>query len=38
MVVHFEECIELLNATANSAPAPLDSGVGQKSTDPLQSA
>ena len=31
-----KECIELLNATANSAPAPLDSGVGQKSTDPLQ--
>ena len=31
-----KECIELLNATANSAPAPLDSGVGQNSTDPLQ--
>ena len=29
-----KECIELLNATAESAPAPLDSGVGQKSTDP----
>ena len=31
-----KECIELLNATARSAPAPLDSGVGQKSTDPSQ--
>ena len=31
-----KECIELLNATANSAPAPLDSGVGQNSTDPPQ--
>ena len=27
-----KECIELLNATSNYAPAPLDSGVGQKST------
>ena len=31
-----KECIELLSATAKSAPAPLDSGVGQKSTDPSQ--
>ena len=31
-----KECIELLNATANSAPAPLDSGVGHKPTDPPQ--
>ena len=31
-----KECIELLNATANSAPAPLDSGVGQNSTGPPQ--
>ena len=31
-----KECIELLNATAKSAPAPLDSGVGQKFTDPPQ--
>ena len=31
-----KECIELLNATSNYAPAPLDSGVGQKSTDPPQ--
>ena len=29
-----KECIELLNAAVESAPAPLDSGVGQKSTDP----
>ena len=29
-----KECIELLNTTTNIAPAPLDSGVGQKSTDP----
>ena len=29
-----KECIELLNATVTTAPAPLDSGVGQKSTDP----
>ena len=25
-----KECIELLHATAQFAPAPLDSGVGQK--------
>ena len=31
-----KECIELLNATHNDTPAPLDSGVGQKSTDPSQ--
>ena len=31
-----KECIELLNATVESAPAPLDSGVGQKPTDPPQ--
>ena len=31
-----KECIELLNATSNSTPAPLDSGVGQISTDPPQ--
>ena len=31
-----KECIELLNATPNYAPAPLDSGVGKKSTDPPQ--
>ena len=31
-----KECIELLNTTTNIAPAPLDSGVGQKSTDPAQ--
>ena len=31
-----KECIELLNATSNYAPAPLDSGVGQKPTDPSQ--
>ena len=29
-----KECIELLNATSNNTPAPLDSGVGQKPTDP----
>ena len=29
-----KECIELLNATSNYTPAPLDSGVGQKSIDP----
>ena len=29
-----KECIELLNATSNHTPAPLDSGVGQISTDP----
>ena len=28
------ECIELLNAAVESAPAPLDSGVGHKPTDP----
>ena len=31
-----KECIELLNTTTNSAPAPLDSGVGQNPTDPSQ--
>ena len=31
-----KECIELLNTTAKIAPAPLDSGVGQNSTDPPQ--
>ena len=31
-----KECIELLNTTAQIAPAPLDSGVGQNSTDPPQ--
>ena len=31
-----KECIELLNTTTEIAPAPLDSGVGKKSTDPLQ--
>ena len=31
-----KECIELLNATASYTPAPLDSGVGQKTTDPSQ--
>ena len=31
-----KECIELLEATPKYAPAPLDSGVGQKSTDPPQ--
>ena len=29
-----KECIELLNTTSKIAPAPLDSGVGQKSTEP----
>ena len=29
-----KECIELLEATAKYAPAPLDSGVGQNSTGP----
>ena len=29
-----KECIELLNAAVESAPAPLDSGVGHKPTDP----
>ena len=31
-----KECIELLNATSNHTPAPLDSGVGQESIDPPQ--
>ena len=31
-----KECIELLSATSNHTPAPLDSGVGQISTDPPQ--
>ena len=31
-----KECIELLNATVRNAPAPLDSGVGQKTTVPSQ--
>ena len=31
-----KECIELLNTTAKLTPAPLDSGVGQDSTDPPQ--
>ena len=31
-----KECIELLNTTSKIAPAPLDSGVGQKSTEPSQ--
>ena len=31
-----KECIELLNTTSRIAPAPLDSGVGQKSTEPSQ--
>ena len=31
-----KECIELLNTTSRIAPAPLDSGVGQNSTDPPQ--
>ena len=31
-----KECIELLNTTTKIAPAPLDSGVGKKSPDPLQ--
>ena len=29
-----KECIELLNATVRNAPAPLDSGVGRKTTVP----
>ena len=33
-----KECIELLNTTTNIAPAPRDSGVGQKSTDPAHCA
>ena len=31
-----KECIELLNTTSRIAPAPLDSGIGQKSTEPPQ--
>ena len=31
-----KERIELLNATSSHTPAPLDSGVGQKSIDPPQ--
>ena len=31
-----KECIELLNATVRNSPAPLDSGIGQKCTDPPQ--
>ena len=31
-----KECIELLNATSNYAPAPLDSGLGQNSTESPQ--
>ena len=31
-----KECIELLNATVRNSPAPLDSGVGQKISDPPQ--
>ena len=31
-----KECIELLNATVCNSPAPLDSGVGQKTTVPSQ--
>ena len=31
-----KECIELLNTTSRIAPAPLDSGIGQKSTEPSQ--
>ena len=31
-----KECIELLNATVCNSPAPLDSGIGQKTTDPPQ--
>ena len=33
-----KECIELLNATVRNSPAPLDSGVGQETTVPSQSA
>ena len=29
-----KECIELLNTTSRIAPAPLDSGIGQNSTEP----
>ena len=31
-----KECIELLNATVRNSPAPLDSGVGRKTTVPSQ--
>ena len=31
-----KECIELLNTTSRIAPAPLDSGIGQNSTEPPQ--
>ena len=31
-----KECIELLNATVCNSSAPLDSGVGQKTTVPSQ--
>ena len=31
-----KECIEMLNATVCNSPAPLDSGVGQKSAVPSQ--
>ena len=31
-----KECIELLHATPRHTPAPLDSGIGQKSTDSPQ--
>ena len=31
-----KDCIDLLNATANSSPSPLHSGLAQNSTDPLQ--
>ena len=31
-----KECIELLNATTRNTPAPLDSGVGRKTTVPSQ--
>ena len=33
-----KERIELLNATSDHTPAPLDSGVGRKTTDPSVSA
>ena len=31
-----KECTELLNATVRNSPAPLDSGVGRKTTVPSQ--
>ena len=31
-----KECVELLNTTSKIAPAPLDSGIGQNSTEPPQ--